>query len=68
MKEKKIRVVLRWVHIVCGLVIMCYIYSPFQELIWFQILMKFMVIPLITFTGFWVWKFRAFNKFFKISS
>ena len=64
--QAKLRVILRWVHLVLGLVIMCYIYSPFHEKEWFQIVMKFVVIPVITFTGLWVWKFKAFNKFFRI--
>ena len=64
--QSKIRVALRWVHIVLGLTIMCYIYSPFHELPAFQIAVKFLVIPVITFTGIWVWKFKVFNKFFSI--
>ncbi|MBP9855034.1 MAG: hypothetical protein KBD53_09230 [Candidatus Omnitrophica bacterium] len=66
MTAKKIRVILRWVHIVCGLVIMCFIYSPFHEYSVFQWIMKLIIIPVVTFTGIWVWKFRQFNKFFKI--
>ena len=66
MSAKKIRIILRWVHIVFGLIIMCYIYSPFHEHVIFQIVMKFFIIPVITFTGIWVWKFKEFNKLFKI--
>jgi len=63
---KKIRIILRWVHIVLGLVLMCYVYSPFHKYVGFQLFVKFLVIPVITFTGLWIWKFAAFNKFFKI--
>lgn len=66
MKAKKIRVVLRWVHIVCGLVIMCFIYSPFHESAVFQWIMKLLIIPVVTLTGIWVWKFKEFNQFFRI--
>lgn len=68
MDAKGLRVVLRWTHIVLGLVIMCYIYSPFSQYKLFQVLIKFVIIPLITFTGIWVWKFKAFNQFFKVRS
>ena len=64
--QSKIRVILRWVHIVLGLVIMCYIYSPLSKYLVFKRMMQFIVIPVITFTGLWIWKFNAFNKFFKI--
>lgn len=64
--QSKVRVVLRWLHIILGLVIMCYVYSPFHEHRWFQVLVKFGIIPIITFTGIWLWKFAAFNKIFHI--
>jgi len=64
--EKKVRLTLRWAHIVLGLVIMCYIYSPFHQYPAFQIIMKFFIIPAITLSGFWMWKFKAFNKFLGI--
>ena len=68
MKEAKIRTILRWVHIVLGLVIMFYIYSPFHKYPLFQIVIKFVIIPIITLTGFWILKFKAFNKSLRIST
>ena len=62
----KMRVILRWVHIILGLVIMCYVYSPLQQYPFFQFFVKFLVIPVITLTGLWIWKFNNFNKFFGI--
>ena len=64
--QSKLRVILRWVHIVLGLVLMCYVYSPFHEHRAFQVAVKFLVIPVIAFTGIWVWKFKSFNKIFRI--
>ena len=63
LKAKKVRIAIRWMHIVLGLVVMCYIYSPFHENESFQIVMKFVIIPVITITGIWIWQFRAVNKF-----
>lgn len=65
--QSKIRVILRWVHIILGLILMCYVYSPFSKYPAFQILVKFFIIPLATFSGLWIWKFKAFNKFFKVA-
>jgi len=65
--QSKIRVILRWTHITLGLILMCYIYSPFHEARAFQLAVKFLVIPIATFTGLWIWKFKAFNKFFHIT-
>ncbi len=64
--EAKIRVILRWIHIVLGLAILCYIYSPFHRYIPFKIFIKFLAIPAIALSGLWIWKFKIFNKFFRI--
>lgn len=66
MNESKVRTILRWTHIILGLIIMCYIYSPFGKERAFQIAVKFLIIPVITFSGLWLWKFKAFNRFFRI--
>jgi hypothetical protein len=64
--EKRIRLILRWMHIVLGLVIMCYIYSPFHEIAVFQWIVKIAVIPIIALSGIWLWKFKKVNAFLKI--
>ena len=64
--QTTMRVILRWLHIILGLVIMCYIYSPFHDMRVLQIVVKFIVIPAITISGLWIWKFKAFNRFFGI--
>lgn len=66
MTANRVRVILRWVHIVLGLVILCYIYSPFSKHLLFQLFIKFIVVPGIVLTGAWLWKFKEFNKFFRI--
>lgn len=66
MKAQGIRTAIRWVHIAGGLVIMCYIYSPFHEHVAFQWGVKAGVVPVLTFTGIWLWKFPQFNKMFGI--
>ena len=62
------RVILRWVHVVLGLVILCYIYSPWHRYVPFQVAVKFLVIPILVMSGIWLWKFPQFNKFFGIKN
>jgi len=66
MTEVKLRILLRWMHIVLGLVVMFYIYSPFHRNEIFQLVMKWGVIPGMTLTGIWIWKFKSINKMIKI--
>lgn len=66
LSESSLRVTLRWVHIVGGLIIMCYIYSPFSANIVFQYVMKFFILPVLGLTGIWLWQFRKINKLLKI--
>ena len=61
-----LRIVLRWLHIMLGLIMMCYVYSPFGKLPAYQIFVKFFVIPVIALSGMGLWKFKAFNKFLRI--
>ncbi|HBO97192.1 MAG TPA: hypothetical protein DE315_01875 [Candidatus Omnitrophica bacterium] len=65
MSDAKLRAILRWIHIVLGLVIMCYVYSPWATKTSFQIFIKFIVLPFIALTGAWIWKFSLFNKLFR---
>jgi hypothetical protein len=66
MTANRVRVTLRWVHLILGLVVLCYVYSPFSKYLLFQLFIKFIVVPVIVLTGVWLWKFKEFNKFFRI--
>ena len=58
------RIVLRWVHLILGLVILCYIYSPLHRYAPFELIVKWIIVPVIVFSGIWLWKFQIFNKLF----
>lgn len=58
--------ILRWTHLSLGLVILCYIYSPWAAFVSFQVFVKFIIVPVIVLTGIWIWKFAACNKLLKI--
>ena len=61
--QGKIRVVLSWVHIILGIILLCYIYSPFSKYFIFQVVVKFVAIPVIVVSGLWIWKPHVFNRF-----
>ena len=68
MTQTTIRIVIRWIHIALGLILLCYVYSPWGGKLLFKFLIKFLVIPVIVLSGIWLWKFSLFNKWFRIRS
>jgi len=53
------RPIFRWIHIVFGIPIIGYIYSPFKELPNYAPVVRYVAIPVIVFTGLWMWKGHA---------
>jgi len=64
--QARVRVIFRWVHIVLGLVLLCYVYSPLSSYLSFRLLVKIVAIPVTVFSGLWLWKFKFFNRLFGI--
>ena len=50
------RSVLRWIHIVFSIPILGYIYSPFEEIPKYAARVRFVVVPVMLPSGFWMWK------------
>ena len=46
----------RWIHIVFGVPIVGYIYSPFDQIPNYAPLVRFVFLPVIVLTGLWMWK------------
>lgn len=63
MKAVAERNLVRWIHIGASAVIGTYIYAPFGDIIWFQLLTKVIVIPATVFTGLWMWKGFLIRKY-----
>jgi len=49
------RVILRWIHIVFGIPIIGYVYSPFAELPNYAPVARFISIPVLILSGFWMY-------------
>jgi hypothetical protein len=50
------RSILRSIHIVFGIPIIGYIYSPFKELPNYAPVVRLVAIPIIALSGLWIWK------------
>ena len=56
------RSIFRWIHIVFGIPIIGYIYSPFEEIPNYAPVVPFGAVPVIVLSGFWMWKGHVFRR------
>jgi hypothetical protein len=56
MKDAMKRSIARWIHLVCGIPIIGYIYSPFDVLPDYAPLTRFVFLPVLLVCGLWMWK------------
>jgi hypothetical protein len=56
------RWVFRWVHIVFGIPIVGYVYSPFEQIPNYAPLVRFVFLPVIVLTGLWMWKGHVLRR------
>jgi thiosulfate reductase cytochrome b subunit len=56
MKDSTIRLVIRWVHIICAIPIVGYIYSPFEVIPNYAPQTRFVFFPVMLLSGLWMWK------------
>lgn len=62
MKEATKRSILRWIHIILAIPIAGYVYSPFAELPNYAPVVRFVSVPILVLTGFWMWKGHAVRR------
>ncbi len=56
MKEATKRSIVRLIHLILAIPIIGYIYSPFEEIPNYAPAVRFVFLPLIALSGFWMWK------------
>jgi len=49
------RSILRWIHLIFGIPILGYIYSPFEEIPKYAPAVRFVFVPVIILSGFWMY-------------
>jgi predicted tellurium resistance membrane protein TerC len=62
MNDATKRSILRLIHIVFGIPIIGYVYSPFKELPNYAPVVRYVSIPVLVLTGFWMWKGHVLRR------
>jgi hypothetical protein len=50
------RSIFRWIHIICAIPIIGYIYSPFDAIPDYAPATRFVFVPIMLLSGLWMWK------------
>jgi hypothetical protein len=58
------RTVVRWVHILLGIPIIGYVYSPFEEIPNYAPAVRYVFLPAIVLAGLWMWKGHVVRRMF----
>ncbi len=58
------RSIFRWIHLILGIPILGYIYSPFDQIPNYAPMVRFVFFPLIVLTGLWMWKGHLVTQLF----
>jgi hypothetical protein len=61
-KEVTKRSILRWIHIAFSIPVLGYIYSPFEEIPKYAARVRFVVVPVMLLSGFWMWKGHVLQR------
>ena len=64
MKNVSLRAVLRGIHLVFGIPIVGYAYSPFERLPEYAPVVRYVAFPAIFVSGLWMWKGAALRRLF----
>ena len=56
MNQATRRSIVRWIHLIFGIPILGYIYSPFADLPNYAPAVRFVFFPMIVLSGLWMWK------------
>jgi hypothetical protein len=65
MKAATERKIIRWFHIVTSIPIVGYIYGPVKNFPNAVFGIKWIIFPLIVFSGLWLWKGHVVKKWFR---
>jgi hypothetical protein len=56
------RSILRWIHLLFAIPIIGYVYSPFEDIPNYAPVVRFVALPAIVLTGFWMWQGHALRR------
>jgi hypothetical protein len=58
------RTVVRWAHMILGIPIIGYVYSPFEEIPNYAPAVRYVFLPAIVLAGLWMWKGHLVRRMF----
>jgi len=67
-KPSVTRTIFRWIHIIFGIPIIGYIYTPFDQLHGFANSIRYVAVPVILVSGLWMWKGHVVRRLFSKKS
>ena len=67
MNEAAKRSIFRWIHIIFAIPIAGYVYSPFDQIPNYAPAVRFVFLPAIVLSGFWMWKGHVIRRWFSKS-
>jgi hypothetical protein len=56
------RIIVRWIHIVCTIPILGYIYKPALEVQQYAPVVRFVFLPVMALSGLWMWKGHVLRR------
>jgi hypothetical protein len=56
------RSIVRWIHIIFGIPILGYIYSPFEDIPNYAPAVRFVFLPILVLSGLWMWKGHVLRR------
>ena len=62
MKSDSKRVILRWIHVIFGVPIIGYVYSPFEQIPNYAPAVRFVFLPVLLLSGLWMWKGQLLRR------
>ena len=55
MNDGNKRVIFRWIHIICSIPIIGYIYSPFDQIPNYAPVARYVFVPILLLSGYWMY-------------
>ena len=64
MKASTSRSIVRWLHVLLGIPIAGYIYSPFDKIQYYAPTTRYFFVPALILSGLWMWKGHLVRRMF----
>jgi hypothetical protein len=62
MKEATKRSIFRWIHIICGIPMIGYIYDSPSDTEYYAPIVRYFFLPILLLSGLWMWKGHVLRR------